>query len=410
MRMGYRIPEKQKSRNPQADSTRTRYTYSMNIMIDIRLLARGETTGIPGYTRDLIKTLIQEFPEHHYTLFYSGLKPEPLPDLWLQNSNVTVVQKRIPNRLLDLSFRLFNAPGLEKFESASPPNVLFSPHFNLLPETETPRVITFHDLSFLHYPQFFSTEQKTWHALQHYREQATKAKRIIAVSEFTKNDLVSLLSVPSEKISVIYPGINPTFEHIPRTDGRLSAFRIEQKLNKPFILYLGSLEPRKNLPLLIKAFDIFRADARFQEYELILAGRDGFHASGLRRLARSLPSRDAIRFIGPVKDDERVLLYNCARSFVFPSWFEGFGFPPLEAQACGVPVLSSNRTSLAEILEQSAILFDPWNVSALADALIAIESDSKLRENVVRVGYENIKRFSWTIAAQKTLESFKQAL
>jgi glycosyltransferase involved in cell wall biosynthesis len=105
-----------------------------------------------------------------------------------------------------------------------------------------------------------------------------------------------------------------------------------------------------------------------------------------------------------------VFLYNCARSFVFPSWFEGFGFPPLEAQACGVPVLSSNRTSLAEILEQSAILFDPWNVSALADALMTIESDSKLRENVVRVGYENIKRFSWTTAAHKTLESFKQAL
>lgn len=382
----------------------------MNILIDIRLLARSGTTGIPGYTRDLIQTFLREFPEHHYTLFYNGLSAEPLPADWLEHPNVSVVQKHLPNRLLDLSFRLFNAPRLEQFAPRQKPEILFSPHFNLLPHTETPRVITFHDLSFLHYPQFFSTEQKIWHRLQRYAKQAQAAKRIIAVSEFTKNDLSSFLSIPSEKISVIYPGISPTFEHIAAADGRLKAFRIEQKLNKPFILYLGSLEPRKNLPLLIRAFDIFHSDTRFQDYELVLAGRDGFQSSQLHRLADTLPSRNAIRFLGPIKDDERVLLYNCARSFVFPSWFEGFGFPPLEAQACGVPVLSSNRTSLAETLAASAILFDPWNISVLADALKAIESDNKLRENIISAGFENSKRFSWTTAAYKTLESFKQAL
>ncbi len=306
-----------------------------------------------------------------------------------------------------MCLRLFGGPSIERLTGGAKPDIVWSPHLDLVATSTAPRVVTAHDLSFLHYPQFFSSKYHLWSWLQSQSRQAQAAAQIIAASEFTKADLMAQLEIPEEKIAVIYPGINESFKQYSAGDGRLAAYRIERKLHKPFILYLGSLEPRKNLALLIEAFDEFRAQPRFKDYELILAGRDGFGVGQLRRLARKSLSREAIRFLGPVSDEERVLLYNCARVFVFPSWFEGFGFPPLEAQACGLPVVASDRTSLPEILGESALLINPWNSTALAQTLAAIESDSKLRENRVAAGLQNARRFSWRIAADETLSIFK---
>ena len=378
----------------------------MNITIDIRLLARGGTTGIPGYTRDLVSTLLALHPEHQYGLFYNALRQHSLPEAWTSANSVTIHRSRIPNRLLNYSFGTFNGPVPAPLKSA---DVIFSPNLDILPITHIPRVITFHDLSFISYPEFFSPKDHVWHRMQKYQRQAQHAKRIIAVSEFTKAELVSLLKLPSDKIDVVYSGINECFEQLAPNDPKLANYRLANQLTAPFILYLGSLEPRKNIPLLIAAFNELKNDPRFSEYRLVLAGRPGYRAGEIFAAAAQSPVRDDIQFLGPVSDEERLHLYNAARVFVFPSWLEGFGFPPLEAQACGTPVVASNRASLPEILSSSALLIDPWRSGELCEAIRAIETNGKMRETIVAAGLTNAKRFSWTESAQQTLKVFEDA-
>ena len=375
----------------------------MRITLDARLLAGGVTSGIPGYTRELFHTLITSYPEHTFAIFYTGLRRAPLPESWHQYQNVHVISKRIPNRILDCTMRITNRPRPDHYW---PTDLIFSPHFTVLPHTTTPRIVTFHDLSFLRYPQFFSPQQKLWHALQRYTEQARAATHLIAVSEFTKNDLHELLGVPLEKITVVPSGVDRSFQKIDRADLRLTNYKTHHAFTRPFILSLGSLEPRKNIPLLIRAFTELKHTGRFWDYELIIAGKPGYRAEEIFRLAARSSAAADIRFLTEVKDDERILLYNLAQVFVYPSFFEGFGFPPLEAQACGTPVISSNRSSLPEILAGSALSIDPWDVSALAAHIEIIETNTKVRENSIVAGLANARRFSWQATALQTMKIF----
>lgn len=384
----------------------------MRLIIDTRLLGRGGTTGIPGYTRDLLDALLTEYPQNQYTFFYNSARPQnPLPQQWRQHPRVRIVNRYIPNRLLSLALRLFHTPAIETLVGGTESGeLLWIPHLDLLTTSHTPRVITVHDISFLQYPEFFSAKYHVWSWLQNQVAQIRSARHIIAVSEYTKHDLVTELHIPPERISVVYSGINPSFKRLDHNDPRLTAYADAQQLHQPFFLYLGTIESRKNLALLVRAFDEFKQDSRHAAYELIIAGRPGHGAREVEQLARASHHSASIRFIRNVHDDERVLLYNLARCFVFPSFFEGFGFPPLEAQACGVPVITSNRTSLPEILGDSALLVDPWNVSALARLLYTIESDAKVRDTIVQRGTQNVRRFTWKRAAEQTMQVFTNAI
>lgn len=378
----------------------------MRITIDTRLLTRGGTTGIPGYTRDLITTLSRRHPEHQYTLFYNAfLGKNPLPLTWQTNPHLTIASHSLPNKLLDLSIRTLHWPPLEKF---APADLIFSPHFNLLAKTRTPRVITFHDLSFLHYPEFYQPRKRLWHWLQQCAAQAAAADHLIAVSKFTKSDLINFFKIPEEKITVVYSGVGSEFKPITPNNPHLSKYRVVNRLNIPFILSLSTLEPRKNILQLIGAFELLKQRQAFKDHELILAGRPGYQSEAIARAVKQSPYAKSIRFFPLVEDKDRVYLYNSARVFVFPSFFEGFGFPPLEAQACGVPVVAADRASLPEILGETALLTDPWHTGELADAIDAIETNSKLRENKITAGLTNAQRFPWSAAADSTAAIFEK--
>ncbi len=376
----------------------------MKIAIDIRLLAQGGTTGIPGYTKELIDSLLRFHPEHEYILFYNAFTKQPLPPQWRRAYNVTIVEKTIPNRLLNASFRLFNRPHFAIFSEA---DVIFSPHFNLLPRTKTPRVITFHDLSFLHYPQFFSMQQKIWHWMQESKQQAQNAARLIAVSQTTKDDLMHFYTIPEKNISIIYSGIGSEFKKLATDNQDLKLFKRRRSLEKPYILYLGTLESRKNLPLIIRGFSQLITRPGYSQYQLLLAGRPGFGYDQIKKEIACSAIPAAIRELGPVADEERVYLYNAARACVFPSFFEGFGFPPLEAQACQTPVISSNRTSLHEILSDSVVTVNPWKPAELTEAIIRLESDASFRNKIITSGIKNAQRFTWKQAAQQLMDAFK---
>jgi len=378
----------------------------MKVLIDVRLLGRGGLSGIEEYTRELLTHIFESDKENHYALFYNGFKKTPLPQAWIEKKNVSVLDWKIPNKIFDAETRFLNRPKISDFTDA---DIIFSPHFNILNPGSIPRIITFHDLSFVHHPYFFNARQKLWHWIQNYQKQAYEAKKIIANSEFTKNDLINTLKIPENKIEVVYPGINPIFRKLNSEDENLNKFRREKKLEFPFILYLGTLEPRKNIAAIIRAFSLMVQDRKFRDLRLVLAGKPGWLHSGIIKEARNSPARDRIAFLGPVENRERVFLYNLAEGFVYPSFFEGFGFPPLEAQACGCPVVVSERTALAETIGKSGITADPWRVEALAEILKKILGQKTLRQELIKSGLENARKFTWEKAVHKILKIFNSA-
>ena len=172
----------------------------MRVIIDVRLLAKGGYSGIEEYTRNLVSSILEQDKENIHTLFYNGLRKEALPHAWSAHPGVHVVARNIPNKLFDASSRLFALPKIENLCGGG--DVVVSPHFNVV-STTLPHVVTFHDLSFLHHPNFFPWRKRMWHWMQDYKRTAVRAAHIIAISEFTKHDLVTLLRIPEEKISAI---------------------------------------------------------------------------------------------------------------------------------------------------------------------------------------------------------------
>lgn len=377
----------------------------MRVCADARLLAKYRPSGIAEYALFLLEGLLaQKAEDEDFFIFYNGWRKSLLPLAWRGQS--AIIEKRWPNRLFDLSARLFNQPRLEKLISA---DVYFSPHFNNLPLGDSGRrVITFHDLSFVHHPDFFSPRQHFWHWLQNYRGQVLTAGRLIAVSDFTKSDLVNYFSLPPEKVAAIYSGINPLYRPLAPADGNLAEFRKQRRLDRPFLFYLGSIELRKNIGLIIKAFNFLKEDPRLKDWRLFLAGAFGWGSNEiLKEAARSAAAAD-IKFLGPINAEDALYFYNSAGVFVYPSFFEGFGFPPLEAQACGVPVVASNRSSLPEILGASALLVDPWRVGDLVSAVKEIVFNSSRKNGLIKAGAENVRRFNWEKTSAQTMRVLRE--
>lgn len=364
----------------------------MRITIDTRLLGRGARSGIEEYTETLIAHLL-DYP-HQFDLFHNGRQMTPLPDNF-SRSNTRIINWGIPNKLIEGFMKITARPRIAG-------DVVFSPHFNFI-QTQSPRIITFHDLSFLHHPDFFSNKQHLWHTIQMYADQARNANQIIAVSEFTKYDLINMLNIPAEKITVIYSGINPDFHPILATDPKLIEFSKKNNLDFPFMLYLGTIEPRKNINALITAFENILEDKNYKDFRLILAGSPGWLYSDILKKAKQSKFRDKIIFWGQVAQEDRKFLYNKCAAFAYPSFFEGFGFPPLEAEKCGAPVVASDRASLPEILGDSAILVNPWRADELSNALKIAVSDP-FRESMRQKGFVNASKFNWRDSAHSTIK------
>jgi glycosyltransferase involved in cell wall biosynthesis len=235
------------------------------------------------------------------------------------------------------------------------------------------------------------------------RWEAERADKIIAVSQSTKDDLITLYGIDSKKIKVIYSGVNEQFRQIKKLKSTTpQLIRLKKRYNLPakFILYFGTIEPRKNLIALIKAFELLR---KKYSIGLVLAGAKGWLYQDIFKAAReSKYSRDII-FTGFIEERDKPYLYNLAEVFVYPSFFEGFGFPPLEAMACGVPTIVSVSSSLPEVIGQSALTVNPYHIDEITWAMEAILTNGDLRDWFVQKGLKQAKKFSWQKCAQETL-------
>ncbi|KKT28796.1 MAG: mannosyltransferase B-like protein [Candidatus Yanofskybacteria bacterium GW2011_GWA1_44_21] len=377
----------------------------MTIGIDIRVLGAKQWGGIQEYTENLLAHVLPLTPLINYKLFYSSYKPSLFSNSqdfdfpWLKLPNVELINKRIPNRTLFLGSNVLNQPKLDRLIGGT--DVFFFPHFLLGSLTDScRRITTFHDLSFIHFPEMFSLKRRMWHFHMQPRWQAKFSDRIIAVSESTKNDLADIYDIDGEKISVIYQGCHPSFR--PLDEEAKEIFKWENSLPERFILSLATLEPRKNLRGIIKAFEIVRKN--HPDLHLVIAGSEGWLAEEFNSVVSSSTENKYIRLAGNVDRVDRVNYYNCALALVYPSFFEGFGLPPLEAMACSTPVIVSHTSSLPEVVGDAGILVDPYDASDIAKGIECVLSDSALSQKLKAKGLNRAEKFSWPQIAEKTLE------
>jgi glycosyltransferase involved in cell wall biosynthesis len=285
------------------------------------------------------------------------------------------------------------------------------PHLMSMPQyLPCPYVVTVHDLlDYMYRARNGSSLRRMLH-FQATRRVLHRAVRIFAVSNFTKNDVQRLFGIPAEKIHVVYNAIDDRFRqgHASAEDREFIAERYQ--VNYPFLLYAGRISPHKNVVRLIEAFSALRAElgkeGRFQDLKLIIIGDDLSGHPDLRRTVIRSGVQNDVRFLGFVPVDVLRIFYDAAKLFVFPSLYEGFGLPPLEAMAHGTPVVTSNTSSLPEVVGNAAVLVNPENVFEMMRALHRVLLDQPLREQLKQRGYEQAARYSWDVSVRRIIQVY----
>ncbi|MER2598647.1 MAG: glycosyltransferase family 1 protein [Caldilineales bacterium] len=271
-----------------------------------------------------------------------------------------------------------------------------------------PQLITVHDLAFMRYPQAFRGPHRRYLQSQ-VRRSVRRARAVIAVSEATKRDLVTFFGVSPERVTVIYNGVDAAFTPAPAE--AVAAFRARKALPERFLLHLGTLEPRKNLTRLVQAFARVRTrDTGQPRLKLVLAGGKGWSYDSIFAEVERLGLADDVLFPGYIDDRELADWYRAATLFVYPSLMEGFGLPVLEAMACGAVVVTSNVSSLPEVAGNAALLVDPTDVEALAEALLGLLHVPELAAELRARSVQQAARFSWQRTAEQTAALYRRML
>jgi len=290
--------------------------------------------------------------------------------------------------------------------SGSKPDVFFSPGHYSPRFSRIPRVISIMDLAFHHFPEYFTTKDlaqlKSW-----TKYSILKADAIITISQATKDDILKLYGVKSEKVHVVYPGIKETLSLEPHI---YPMKELENKfgITKKYLLFVGTLQPRKNIRRLIEAFSkVYKSNSDLQ---LVIVGRKGWKYEEILSAPEEYGVKDSVAFLDFVKDEDLQMLYKGAQCFVWPSLYEGFGLPVLEAMRYGCPVITSNISSLPEAGGDAAVYVNPENVDDIAEKIKRVLGDKELRESMIKKGYQQVKKFSWEKAAKETLEIIKEVV
>jgi glycosyltransferase involved in cell wall biosynthesis len=283
-------------------------------------------------------------------------------------------------------------------------DVCFFTNFVLSVAAHCPMVLTIHDLSFKLFPRTHSLRNVIW-ARSLVPISTRRARRIIAVSNNTKLDLLRVMNVKEEKIDVVFEAASGDYSPEPQPDDgeALSMYGISQ----PYILYVGTLEPRKNLTMLIRAFD--KAAKALPDLHLVLAGRRGWMAQSIFDEFEKRNLLGRVHITGYVQDEHLPALYRQAAAFVYPSLYEGFGLPPLEAMSSGTPVIVSHSSSLPEVVGDAGLYVNPLDTEELAEAIEAVAGDSQLSQSLREKGLQRAPQFSWKKTAEETLEIIREA-
>ena len=364
----------------------------MRIGIDARLTYYTQA-GIGQYIIHLVKSLARIDDETEYLILQSRKDKSTL----IEKSNFKRFSLWTPchHRLEQWTLRAEISP-LDI-------DVLHSPDFIPPFRCNCRSVITVHDLAFLLYPHFLTKESARYYG--QIDQAVRRTDHVIAVSEATKHDLMQRLGVPEGKVTVIHEASAPEYRPMPREEA-WAYVRRKYGLDEDYVFFVSTLEPRKNVPGLLHAYRRL-LDSYKVNVKLVLAGGQGWLSEEVYATVARLNLDSQVRFLGRVETADLPYLYNAARLLVHPSFYEGFGLPPLEAMACGIPVIVSNVAALPEVVGDAGLLIDPHDISEMAVSMYRVLTDDNLREDMVHKGLARAACFSWEKAARQTLEVYR---
>ena len=370
----------------------------MRIALDATAIPRL-MAGAAVYTYELARALAAVDSEYEYVIFARG---DLFDDLAATRPRLRVLRVRTPSRPLRLLWEQTVLPWrLRQLRI----DVLHSPHHTTpIAPCGCGRVVTFHDLTFFLLPERYPTTRRLYFQTV-TRLSALVADAVITPSEAVRQDAVRILRLPPRRVIVTPEAAGPAFG--PQDAGAVEAVRRRYGLEEPFLLSVGSLEPGKNRERLLQA--LVRLRARGLKHTLAIAGQRAWRYEGEAPLARRLGLADSVRFLGYVPPADLPALYSGADLFVFPSLYEGFGLPALEALACGTPVVASNVSALPEVVGDAALQVDPLDTEALAGAMERVLRDDGLRVDLRERGLRRAREFSWERTARETLAVYEQA-
>ncbi len=355
--------------------------------------------GAGYYIYNLIKNLYKVDKKNRYFIFVKENQKEDFIKTDVHNFKI------IPLKILNVTERLkhehFVIPNLIKRLEI---DIYHSPHYTRPLFCPARSVVSFHDMSFFLLPELH-LKKKSLFFKKMIRISSKKSDRIIAVSESTKNDIIRMLKIPDEKIKVIYSGVSENF--IPIEKMRAKKFiRSFFNIKNRYILFVGRLEPRKNVPVLIRAYDKVKKNLNFP-LKLVIVGNEGWKFKKIYETVRNLNLEKDVIFTGYIKEKYLPYFYSASEMFVYPSLYEGFGHPPLEAMACGCPVISSNVSSIPEIVGDAGILIKPEDEYQIATAILNLFKDKSLKKELSEKAIKRAKKFDWFKTAQETVKVYE---
>lgn len=372
----------------------------MNIVIDLRPLIGDKLSGVEIYTRNLVKNLIGIDGKNTYILWINAYSDQSEILSRFNGRNVVKIHTRIPNKILNALLLFFKRPLLDRFlakRAGRSIDVFLLPDLRPLAlGKNVKKVCVVHDLSFEHYPRFFTRKTRLWHKLLNAKKNLASFDSIIAVSEFTNKSLTDAYEIPGEKIKVIYEG-SPSESVSVLNEEKILAVKHKYSLPSKYFFFLSTIEPRKNIQRLIDAFIRFKK-IHGGDMKLVVAG--AVHPSIFAK--QKISTHKDVIFTGFVPEEDKPYLFLLAEAFVYPSLYEGFGLPLLEAMQQLTPIIASNTSSIPEICGDAAIFFDPLDTKEIAAAMHQVLDPDAQKILKVRMSGRSVK-FSWHKCATQTL-------
>jgi len=359
----------------------------VRIGIDIAK-ALGRPDGIGSYTAGLVRALMAADRENAYRLY-------PL----VEAASPEEFARRFPEAPPNFAFRCERRPAPGEVD------VFHATAYGVPADLAAPLVFTVHDLSFLTHPHCHTLDNRI-HCLTGLARGLARGAKLLAVSQSTRREAIRLLAVGESDVAVVYQAVDERFR--PQKDAAVEQALARHGLGRPYVFTVGVLEPRKNLRHLIEAFRRLPAQVR-ESHLLVVAGAAGWLAEDPRRLAEEAGVAAQVRLLGEVPAEDLPALYAGAAVLAYPSLYEGFGLPPLEAMACGTPVVASNGSSLPEVVGEAGVLVDPHEPDSIRDGLVSVLTDPARRQALCAAGLARAAAFTWERAARETLALYGRA-
>lgn len=373
----------------------------MKIAVNTRLLLQNKLEGIGWFTFETLKRITRLHPDVEFYFLFD----RAYDDKFIFGPNVKAVvlfpQARHPF-LFVTWFEISVTHALKKIK----PDLFLSTDGYLSLSTKFKSLAVIHDLNFEHFPKDLPYLVRFYYKY-FFPRFARKASRIATVSNFSKEDIVTQYNIPESKIDVIFNGVNEKF--MPVLESEIQAIRNKYSNGKPYFLFVGSLHPRKNLIRLFKAFDIFR-NSSTHDIKLFVVGEKKWWTAEMESTFDAMKYKSDVIFSGRLNADDLHKITASALASTYVSYFEGFGIPIIESFRCGVPVITSNVTSMPEVAGDAALLVDPFDDASIAEALLKIAENSELRKTLIDKGFERSKDFSWDITAKQLWESMMKTI